>query len=138
MSPLSAYTDDATIAYCEEHWFDSFQSGRLVYSVFTFVVQFVLPISLISFAHSAIKRKLQKLPSWQKAKQQQLQLMERTTSCNRQDSGMAAAALKTSDGVDGDVGSGEDKGEEREEVALNNGNCMAQQGTQATISLQKA
>ena len=30
------------------------------------VVQFILPISLITFAHSAIKNKLRQLPSWQK------------------------------------------------------------------------
>ncbi len=63
---LIPFTDMRVMTYCEESWFDSLESGRLVYSVFTFVVQFVLPITLITFAHSAIKRKLQKLPSWQK------------------------------------------------------------------------
>ncbi len=39
MKMLAAFTDVSTITYCEERWFDSFQSGRLVYSVFTFMVQ---------------------------------------------------------------------------------------------------
>ncbi len=50
----------------------------------------MLPISLISFAHSAIKRRLQKLPSWQKAKQQQMKLMEQTRRMST-----AAAATTT-------------------------------------------
>ncbi len=68
--------------------------------------QFVLPISLISFAHSAIKRKLQKLPSWQRAKQQQMQLMERTSfnaaATMANTAANAATAVKDADDDNGD------------------------------------
>lgn len=37
--PLLITNNVTTITYCEERWFDSFQQGRLVYSVFTFLVQ---------------------------------------------------------------------------------------------------
>ena len=75
---------DDSIAYCAEKW-GEYEKGRLVYSCFILVMQvcqkfqnkncycihmriskfqFILPIVLISWAHHAIKQKLQKLPSW--------------------------------------------------------------------------
>ena len=58
-----------TVAYCAEEW-GEYKRGRLIYSIFIFVVQFMLPVTLISLAHYSIKRKLQKMPSWQKARTQ--------------------------------------------------------------------
>lgn len=55
--------DKAMIAYCVEDWGD-YDRGRFVYSIFIFAVQFVLPLVLLCFAHYAIKRKLQEMPSW--------------------------------------------------------------------------
>ena len=53
-------------AYCIENW-GEYSKGRLLYSIFALLVQFILPLTLISLAHNAIKKKLQKLPSWKKA-----------------------------------------------------------------------
>ena len=46
-------------------------------SILTF--QFILPIVLISWAHHAIKQKLQKLPSW--SKNQENSIIRRRSSC---------------------------------------------------------
>jgi len=56
---------ETSIAYCAEKW-GQYEKGRLVVSLFSMLVQFILPITLISWAHHAIKRKLQNLPSWNK------------------------------------------------------------------------
>lgn len=69
----------SSLAYCAEEW-GQYKKGRLVYSIFSLVVQFILPLTLISFAHSSIKKKLQKLPSWQKGVQQSTR--HRKTSFN--------------------------------------------------------
>ena len=55
------------IAYCSEAWGSwAGEYGRLCYTIFSLLVQFLLPLTLISMAHGAIKRKLQNLPSWKK------------------------------------------------------------------------
>lgn len=56
---------ESAISYCIEKWSD-YKKGRLFYSVFTLVLQFILPLTLISLAHSAIKRKLRNLPTWKR------------------------------------------------------------------------
>ena len=54
------------LALCHEMW-GKYAKGRFYYSIFCLLVQFLLPLTLISLAHSAIKKKLQKLPSWRRA-----------------------------------------------------------------------
>ena len=45
---------------------ESESDKRKDWSSFPSLFQFILPITLISFAHHAIKKKLRKLPSWQR------------------------------------------------------------------------
>ena len=93
---------DDSIAYCTEKW-GEYEKGRLVYSCFILVMQvcilsvfclysyanfcklqFILPIVLISWAHHAIKQKLQKLPSWSKDPNS----IRRLSSCKPEESNL--------------------------------------------------
>ena len=47
--PIAAIVSKSTVAYCFEH--HDYEKGRLVYSVFSLLVQFILPLSLITLAH---------------------------------------------------------------------------------------
>ncbi|XP_059084396.1 neuropeptide Y receptor type 5-like [Tigriopus californicus] len=87
----------SSLAYCAEEW-GQYKKGRLVYSIFSLVVQFILPLTLISFAHSSIKKKLRKLPSWQKGAQQ--------STRHRNTSVTVLAATKEGRGKEGVVGGG--------------------------------
>ena len=61
LNTYSLQIGDTSIAYCAEGWGEH-REKRLFYSIFSFVVQFILPLTLIALANYAIKRKLQNLP----------------------------------------------------------------------------
>ena len=65
--PIANVMDLSELVLCNEMWGQNYPKGRFYYSIFCLLVQFLLPLTLISLAHSAIKKKLQKLPSWRKA-----------------------------------------------------------------------
>ena len=52
---------ETSLAYCYEAWGEHGRK-RIFYSIFSLVVQFILPLTLIGLANYAIKRKLQNLP----------------------------------------------------------------------------
>ena len=81
--PVALIVGAESVAYCAEEW-GEYERGRLVFSIFSFVVQFILPITLISFAHNAIKKKLQKLPSWQRQAQQAQQIQQQQQQNSQQ------------------------------------------------------
>ena len=62
------------------------------------IFQFILPITLISWAHHSIKQKLQKLPTWNKASQRKS--LRKTNGCtieakNDEDEDAGAASGKS-------------------------------------------
>ena len=52
---------ETSMAYCYEAW-GKHGKKRIFFSIFSLVVQFILPLTLIGMANYAIKRKLQNLP----------------------------------------------------------------------------
>ena len=55
------FLGETSLAYCFEAWGEHGEK-RIFYSIFSLVVQFILPLTLIGLANNAIKRKLQNLP----------------------------------------------------------------------------
>ena len=47
----------SSIAYCAEQW-GAYKKGRLYYSIFSLLVQFLLPLTLITLAHRDVQNEI--------------------------------------------------------------------------------